>query len=220
MRILLACSAACALALLVASASSAGVVNDAQGDWYSTTPETHRADLDVKTADGLYEDNVGWHVSASMWGAIDPTQPGSYVWGFGRGSSAAVAPFAGEANVKFDAVLSYSAHDGTASVRLLDTGVTTALDPSKFGYSGDTISAFIPEELLPTVQNGFSDDAFTWNLWPRLPGGPATNIADFAPDNAMEPFTTVPAGSVPEPSSLTLLLGALPLAGIAVRRRR
>jgi hypothetical protein len=208
------------LSLLLPLTAAAAPVSDAQGDWYAgSVAASHRADLDVKSADGIYEDGVGWHLTASMWGNIDTTQAAVYVWGFGRGSSAAVTPFAGETNVTFDSVLSLDAQNGTASVRQLDTGVTNTLAAANFGFSGDTLTAFIPESYLPTVAGGFDDDDFTWNLWPRLPGGPATNIADFAPDNAMRAFTTVPAGAVPEPGSASLLLSALPIA-LLYRRRK
>jgi hypothetical protein len=208
------------LALLaVAIPAKAGLVLDPQGDWYSAVAATHRADLDVKWADGIYADGVGWKVTAAMYGNIDPSQLGQYVWGFGRGSAAAVAPFPGEPNVKFDSVLSVNPHDGVASVRLFDTSVSKALAADQFGFTGDTLWAFIPAAYLPTVAGGVNDDNFTWNLWPRLPGGTATNISDFAPENAMEPFTTVPGSTVPEPATLALLGTALPALGLALRRR-
>lgn len=208
--------------LVIASSAplKAAPVVDPQGDWYApSVAAAHRADLDVQSADGVYEDGVGWHVTATMYGNIDPSLPSSYVWGFGRGSIATSSPFAGEPNVKFDSVLSFSPNTNTATVRLFDSGVVNALAPADFSYSGATINAFIPEAFLPTVAGGFADDDFTWNLWPRIPGGTSTNIADFAPDNAMQPFTTVPAGAVPEPGTLGLIASALPLAGCLLRRR-
>lgn len=208
------------LACILAAPPAGALVVDPQGDWYSTNVATHRPDLDVRTADGTYADGVGWRVTAMMDGPIDPTQQAAYVWGFGRGSSAAVAPFPGEPNVKFDSVLSYNTHDGTASVRLFDTSVTHVLTPDLFGYSGSTVTAIIPTAFLPTVAGGFNVDDFTWNLWPRIPGGPVTNISDFAPDNAMEKFTKVPPGAIPEPGTMALLASALPLAMFGKARRK
>jgi hypothetical protein len=208
------------LALFTLAAHPAAAISDAQGDWYApSVAAAHRADLDVKSADGVYEDGVGWHLTATMWGNIDPSQQAQYIWGFGRGSSAAVTPFPGETNVTFDSVLALNFHDGTGSVRLMDTSVTNILAAANFGFSGDTITAFVPLAFLPTVAGGFDDDDFTWNLWPRLPGGGSTNIADFAPDNAMQPFTTVPGGAIPEPGSIALLVSSLP-AALLFRRRK
>ncbi|HEY3414681.1 MAG TPA: hypothetical protein VGM51_16700 [Armatimonadota bacterium] len=208
------------LAYCLAAPPSGAQVIDPQGDWYSPNVATHRPDLDVRTADGIYADGAGWRVTATMDGPIDPTQQAAYVWGFGRGSTAAVAPFPGEPNVKFDSVLSYNTHDGTASVRLFDTSVVNVLTPDLFGFSGSTVTAIIPSAFLPTVPGGFDDDEFTWNLWPRIPGGPATNISDFAPDNAMVKFITVPAGAIPEPGTMALLASAVPLALLGSIRRR
>lgn len=208
--------------LVIASAAPlrAMPVLHAKDAWYSgSVAAAHREDLDVQSADGIYEDGVGWHLTATMYANIDPTLPSSYVWGFGRGSTATVALFAGEPDVQFDSILALSPSAGTAAVRQLDTSVVNNLVPAQFSWSGATLNAFIPEAYLPTVAGGFSDDAFTWNLWPRIPGGPSSNIADFVPENAMQPFSTVPAGAVPEPGSLGLVVSGLPLAGILLRRR-
>jgi len=143
-----------------------------------------------------------------------------YVWGVDRGAGterflATGSPPIGD-GVAFDSVVILRP-DGTATVNLFGLGGgATNLPASTALISGNTISAFLDEMLLPTQGKDFSD--YTWNLWPRFGGGQNAQISDFAPNEASGAIDAANARvTVPEPSSLALLgIGALAF----VRRRQ
>jgi hypothetical protein len=62
----------------------------------------------------------------------------------------------------------------------------TNLSAGSVTISGNTISARVPANLLPT--KGFSVEGYTVNLWPRVGvGNNNVQISDFAPDNSNAP---------------------------------
>ncbi len=168
----------------------------APGTFYALGTGPTRPALDVIGADGSY--SVGTRnitLKARMAGPIALGAPNYYVWGINRGGAGA-APFPGEPNVIFDAVVVETVNaDGTVGVALntLGTGATsTPLAGTAYSVVNDTITVTFTSALMPTA--GFAPNKYTWNLWPRSGvGGAATaQIASFAPENAVLPFVVVP----------------------------
>lgn len=213
----------------VSGIAAAVPIADPVGDFLPTYVASGRptgADLDVVAAELIY--HPGSHqfeFIGTVAGAIGTTPAAGgesvlYVWGVDRGAGterflATGSPPIGD-GVAFDSVVILRP-DGTATVNLFGLGGgATNLPASTALISGNTISAFLDEMLLPTQGKDFSD--YTWNLWPRFGGGQNAQISDFAPNEASGAIDAANARvTVPEPSSLALLgIGALAL----VRRRQ
>lgn len=198
-------AALAALMTLVAAPAAALGHLDAKGDYLAGYTGARNGDLDVLS---FAASIVGsdFLLTSTMDGAIGTTAGGIYVWGVNRGAgTAGFGVSLGLTNVLFDSVVILRP-DGTGTVNRLN-GSTTAITST---ISGNTISALVPISALPS--RGFTINHYGFNLWPRLNGGPVTNIADFAPDNA-----TVRA--VPEPATWALLLAGFGIVGGAMRRR-
>lgn len=192
------------LAVAIASPAAATTRIDAANDYLSTYTGPKNGDLDVLSFSASI---VGsdFLLSSTMGAAPGTTTGGIYVWGVNRGAGAAgFGASLGLTGVLFDSVVILRP-DGTGVVNLLN-GVTTAITTT---ISGSTISALVPISALPS--RGFTSNHYGFNLWPRLSGGPVSNIADFAPDNA-----TIRA--VPEPASWMLLIAGFGLVGVMRRR--
>ena len=202
-----------ALALVLAASPEVSAdYTDPAGDFLASYTGLHGGDLDVISADVLYNPFAQtFTFSGTMNDAIGTTAGAFYVFGVNRGQGS--TPFAsiGAGNVIFDAVVVLRLDSG--NVRDLISGVNTQiLSASDIHISGATISATISAAAL--VPRGFSEDHYTWNLWPRLAGG-INKISDFAPDNS-----NVVVRSIPEPMSLAMLgTGALGIVGYARRRK-
>ena len=214
----------------VSGTAAAVPITDPVGDFLPTYVDSGRptgADLDVVAAEVIY--HPGSHqfeFIGTLAGAIGttPANPVSgesvlYVWGVDRGAGTerflAGTPSIGD-GVAFDSVVILRPN-GTATVNLFGLGGgATNLPASTALISGNTISAFLDEMLLPTQGKDFSD--YTWNLWPRFGAGDNAQISDFSPNEASGTIDAANARvTVPEPSSLALLgIGALAL----VRRRQ
>ncbi len=204
-----------AASLALASSFAAAGAVDAAGDFLPSFTGAHGADLDVLSANVLYNPNAHiFSLSATMAGSIGTTPGGIYVWGVNRGLGTAGFASIGATNVLFDMVIIVNA-DGSGRVNDLSGGGLPAFN---FGAGtaqilGDSFSLDLADTRLPG--RGFTVDQYTWNLWPRdsRVAGTAA-ISDFAPDNGN--FAT----TVPEPASAALaLLGIAMLAGVRRRTR-
>ncbi len=184
---------------------------DPAGDFIPTYTGPRNGDLDVLQANVQY-DGQNFRFGTTLNGPIGLTPTGLYVWGFDRG--AGTARFGAVASgVTFDSVVVFTA-GGAGRIVDLTNGQQTVLDPANIHISGSTLTAEFPTSLLPS--QGFSTDAFTWNLWPRSGSGGIEVISDFAPDNS-----NLRVQAVPEPGTLALLLGGgAALARFAARRKR
>ena len=184
-------------------------ITDPAGDFLSTFTGPHNGDLDVLSAQVLFNGSQFMFTSRQN-GAIGTTPGALYVWGVNRGSGTspggAFAP-----DVKFDAVVVFNPAGGSF-VRDLRSAVNTPL--SGVTFSGNMIGGMVPLALLPSL--GFAPSAYTVNLWPRTGLANDAQIADFAPDTHNFAVTTTP-----EPGTWALLgTGLTLLGGVAMRRRQ
>ena len=180
-RLLATALASAALAFSTGAVQAAGPVSDPLNDFLPSFTGVHNADLDVVSAYATYDPGSNTFVfTGTMDGAIGTTASSLYVWGVDRGQG--TARFGALASgVLFDSVISLKA-DGTGAVSLLP-GATTSLAAGSVLISGNTITATVSGDLLPS--DGLPLTAYTWNLWPRdtTQAGTAA-ISDFAPDNS------------------------------------
>ncbi|MFG6430868.1 PEP-CTERM sorting domain-containing protein [Roseateles sp. LYH14W] len=212
MRLLASTVAALALGLPLASHAVDGIT-DPQGDFLATfAGSSTSADLDVVAATVLYNASLDtFFLKATLDGNVGSTATGVYVWGVNRGAgTAGFGASLGLDGVRFDRVILVRP-DATGSV------AGTNLAPGTVTISGKTITAAVPGSLLPGT--GFTNKLdYTFNLWPRdlaFASAGVGAISDFAPNNANFTATIT---TVPEPTSVALLLGGLGL--IAWRRRQ
>lgn len=198
---------------------------DPVGDFLPTYLSSGRpvgADLDVVAAEVIYHSATRrFEFIGTMAGAIGTTaaigaESPLYVWGVDRGQGTerflAGSPAIGD-GVAFDSVVILRPN-GTASVNLFGLGGgATNLPAGTALISGNTISAFLDEALLPSLGRGFGD--YTWNLWPRFGAGQNSQISDFSPNEASGGVDAANARvTLPEPTTLALLgIGTLALVG-------
>lgn len=158
-------------------------------------------------------DATNFTLSATLAGAPTAIGDGIFVIGVNRG--AGTARFAPNVpNVLFDSVVVLDPNNGVTPPTLnanIIGGASTPLPVGNITLTANGFSVLVPLSALPSA--GFAFDQYGFNLWPRLPGGPFSNISDFAPDNA-----TITA--VPEPAAWAAMLAGFAMAGAAVRRRR
>ena len=165
----------------------AGPITDLPNDFIPTFLGPPNGDLDVLSAEVLL-DAHNFTLHAVLNGPVGFTPGGFYVWGFDRGSHTQGFPVIAP-GVLFDAVVVLRSNGTTNAAG----GIVT--------ISGNEITGVVPRGDLPSV-GLFSQEQFTWNLWPRsvaIAGNPDGNVADFAPNNADAAITFVP-----EPPSLAL----------------
>ena len=201
----------------VSGTAAAVPITDPVGDFLPTYVASGRptgADLDVVAAEVIY--HPGSHqfeFIGTLAGAIGTTPANQvsgesvlYVWGVDRGAGTerflAGTPSIGD-GVAFDSVVILRP-DGTGTVNRIVGGGMTNLATGTVLISGNTISAFLDETLLPSQGKDFSD--YTWNLWPRFGAGLNAQISDFSPNEVSGAIDAANARvTVPEPSSLALL---------------
>ena len=161
----------------------------------------------------LYDATSHPSASATFAGNVGTTPSAFFVWGVNR-AAAASAGFAaqGPTGVRFDRVI-FLRPGGVSSVQ-----VAGNLAPGSVSWSGSTLTAIIPEAMLPSKWLCNKLD-YTWNLWPRdgaVAGFAA--ISDFAPNNANFTTTAGTVTAVPEPATAALMLGGV--MGLLAWRRR
>jgi hypothetical protein len=212
---LVAAAGAALLLLQAAPAARAQQVNDPAGDFLPTYAGPRNGDLDVLSADVVFN-GTDFFFSSMLNGAVGATPGAFYVFGVDRGAGTArfgaLAP-----SVLFDSVVVIRP-GGVSNVNDLVPSVTSLVLPdANITISGNRLSARVPVAMLPSEGRPF--EQYTFNLWPRFPvanGTNATQISDFAPDNSNARVTVIP-----EPGTLILLgTGIAALAGGARRRRR
>lgn len=184
-------------------------IADPAGDFLPTFTGPRNGDLDVLSAQVLF-DGAQFTFTSRQNGVVGTTPGGIFVWGVNRGSGTSpggVFP----ADVRFDAVVVLNPAGGSF-VRNLVSATNAPL--SAVGVSGDVITGLVPLALLPS--RGFAPGAYTVNLWPRTGLGNDAQIADFAPNT-----TNFAVSTVPEPGTWALLSTGLALmGGVAARRRQ
>ena len=207
---------ACGIGLGGVGSASAAFITDPAGDFLASYTGPRGGDLDVLNAEVTLLQS-SFRFTTQLNGTVGTTAGAFYVWGVDRGQGTSRFAGLGLSGVLFDSVVVVRP-DGTGQFTDLVTTpspTTTLLAPGSVTISGDTITAIVPVALL--TSRGLTPAQFTWNLWPRLPGGNPNipqPIADFAPDNSNAPVT-----AVPEPASLvTLMLGGF-TAALGLRRR-
>lgn len=212
----------------VSGIAAAVPIVDPVGDFLPTYISSGRpagADLDSVAAEVIYHPaSHRFEFIGTMAGAIGSTaaigaEGPLYVWGLDRGQGTerflAGSPAIGD-GVAFDSVVILRPN-GTVSVNLFGLGGgATNLPAGTALISGNTISAFLDETLLPSLGRDFGD--YTWNLWPRFGAGLNAQISDFSPNETSGGVDAANARvTVPEPSTLALLgIGALAL----IKRRK
>lgn len=122
-------------------------------------------------------------------GPIATGQDNYFAWGIDRGN-AAIAPFTGEPNVKFNALLVVEAQaEGGLNVSInLGKGLPfTQLPASDARIDGNKITVSIPATVLPST--GLQPSGMLWNLWTQDQLQAVTpHVAAFIPDNQMVPL--------------------------------
>jgi hypothetical protein len=200
----------------LSAAAFAVPTTDAANDFIGTYTGPQAGDLDVLSTNVTLLPTGDFLFEATLNASVGTTAGAFYVWGIDRGTGATTSNFAsiGLPNVIFDSVVILRP-DGTGQVNRQNGGGTSTLAAGSISIVGSTITGVVPGAFLPST--GFAREAYTYNLWPRLPGA-ADQISDFAPNTNNAAISTVPEAG----AGVLALLGAAPLGGVlaAVRRRR
>jgi len=191
--------------------AKADIISDPVGDFLPTFKGARDGAFDVISAGGTFDGSF-FHLFGKLAGPVSGAPPGSiplYVWGINTGTGPNNFANIGNPNVRFNNVFTLNA-----------AGVTNNANV-KGRIEGDMVFLDVPLSAVPST--GFAPQNYLWNLWPRdtspapdpAPIGNANAIADFAPDNAVAAFTTIP-----EPSTLVLFAGMLGALGVVRRWRK
>ena len=200
-------------------AALAAPVIDPVGDFLSTYTGPAGGDLDVTFTDVRFNGRL-FEFVGTMNAAIGTTPstaaaPILYVWGLDRGAGTprfvAGSPSIG-AGVLFDSVVLLRP-DGSGNFNdLIDATRSFALPAGSVSITGATITGVV--DATRVLSRSFTQDNFTYNLWPRAGAGNNAQVSDFAP-NASNSVVT----RIPEPPTLALLALFVLLPG-APRLRR
>ena len=130
-------------------------------------------------------------LGAIVRGPIDLPTSSTYVWGINRGGAAPIGPFEGLPDIRFDAVVAVTrdATGITGSVRDLNTGTVTPLQPSDIRIQGPTIRVLLNPALLPST--GPPLRSFRFAFWTQSGPGGLETIGGFVPSTA-----SIPIGSL------------------------
>ena len=137
-------------------------------------------------------------LAAIVDGPIDYPLATTFVWGINRGTATNDPEGFGQANLRYDAIVSVTrAADATvtASVKDLKTGTVTPINASAVTIEGATIRVFLqkPSEILPST--GKSIAQYKVAFWTRTGPGGIETVGAFMP----------PSGSI-----LVGILGKVP----------
>jgi len=137
----------------------------------------------VKASAELSADGSTFTFSGTNAGKINKA-PAVYIWGLDRNGNLPPGPFAGHANIRFDAVVVVSLNSSltpTATVVDLASGTTTALPAGSASISGRTVSVSVASSLLPST--GLAPSQYRFNYWPEDGMSPDTSavVASFLP---------------------------------------
>jgi hypothetical protein len=170
-------------------------VDKGAGNFYAFFGGPQRPSVNALRAGGqISASTASITMTAQMAGNIADGNTNYYVWGFNRGN-ATNAPFQGEPNVIFDAVVVVTvAPDGSATgaVNLIPPGAPVTLAASAIQISGAQITVTVPTATLPPT-GAVAASGYAWNLWPRVAiGGSQAQVASFIPENAMLPLVPIP----------------------------
>jgi hypothetical protein len=206
-----------ALAALCSVPGSAASVTDPANDILPTFSGSHTdGDLDVLSANvTLQGSNLVF--TGTVRSDIEGEDGEQYVFGINRGQGAAKFSNIGNPGVLFDSTFVIKP-DGESAVNDLISGSMTAI--SDVTVSEKTITGIVPLSDLPS--EGFDPTAYEYNLWSETTPGNAgnTNIADFAPNNAVATISTGDVAAAPEPGTIAMVgIGTLS-AIMLIRRRR
>lgn len=228
MKSILGILAGAASLCVLAANVHATTITDPIGDFLGTFVGPHSADLDVISASATYDSNF-IYLSTTLAGDIGITANGLYVWGVDRGGATDILnrlPNPVGADVTFNAIVVLMPGSGGLVVLVKPDGtpaappVTLALGAVTISDDGDTISAIVPRDLLPSTGADIGD--YRFNVWPRIVGIDSNDqVADFAPNAGAGDESTFEASAIPEPASLALMITGIGLfAATTLRRRR
>src|SRR4051812_40016239 len=153
------------LALGVTSAPLfAAPISDEAGDFLSTLDGPRNGDLDVFSAEVVF-DGVNFTFRSTENGSIGTTPGSLFVWGVDRGLH---NPFFGSFRdgVLFDVVVVLRPDlTGTVIDFSPDQAPAQDLAPGSVTVDGNTIAGVVPASLLPS--KGLLAVDYQMNLWPR-----------------------------------------------------
>ena len=187
----------------------AAAITDPVNDFLPTFAGPHNGDLDVLSAEVLF-DGTNFTFRSTQNGVVGTTSGSLFVWGVDRGLH---NPFFGafRPGVLFDIVIVLRP-DLTGTIIDFAPNPVAPMDlaPGSVTISGNKIQGVVPASLL--VSKGSLPVNYNVNLWPRTGLDPADNtqIPDFAPDNSNVAVTLTP-----EPSSVFLVASGLIIVALS-----
>ena len=163
MKTLLARAICLSLLTLGLTQEARSVVIDPAGDFIPSYVFPKNADLDVVSADVLYDKHAGtFTLIGTMNGVINQASSNAYVFGFDRGIGQPLLVNIAS-NVLFDSVVILNADKSGSFTDILGGGAAAQLPSGSVQISGNTISATFAASLIPTLPaTGKTPDQYTW----------------------------------------------------------